>query len=376
MSTAATGALAPHVADGALDRICTHLEHLAEIDGAPGHEQDVAAYITNSLAGLAEVEVRVDLHGNVIANTLTGTAGPVLLIAAHMDEVAFVVTGIDARGFLWLGQLGSAVTAVAPGSPLRVAGHTGVVGAPAGHFAQQQPSTVRSDYLYADIGAENANEVRAAGIDIGTPVVLQAPVQYFGLGRRFVTGKAIDNRLGCALLLTLLERSRPAGGVLTTAFTVQEEVGLKGAGAVAKSVKPDLALALDTIACGDTPDLDVEREAPVTLGAGPVLPLATGHRGNGHIVSGDVSAFLREIAAEAQVHLQPMVFTAGDNDASSMAWTGPGSRAASITVPRRYSHTAAEMADLQDVRDAFRMLQALVARMADWPRFLTREACA
>jgi len=362
------GADAPAGADTpAVDRVLRHLERLAEIDGAPGHEQEVAAYVAAAVAGVGTADV--DVHGNLVVRRAGPAPGPRVLVTAHMDEVALVVKSVQPDGFLRVSALGSAVPDVVAGRLVRVGGHLGVVGVRSGHFRSSGADASRDGIAeaYVDVGATSAESVRAAGIDVGTPVVFWNPVQRFGVERPLVVGQALDDRLGCALLLTLLEREHPPAGTLVAAFTVQEEVGLRGAGAVAHAVAPDFALAIDTIVAGDTPDMDPHRDVSLRIGAGPAMPVATGPRGSGLIVAPQVADLMRRIAVAADVTLQPVVFTGGDNDATSMAWAGAGHAAASISIARRYSHTPVEVAAIADVAATYAWLHAFVAAMAEWP---------
>lgn len=358
---------APDARAPAVERVLWHLERLAAIDGAPGHEHGVADYLAAAVAGLGTADV--DVHGNLVVRLVGAAAGPRLLVTAHMDEVALVVKSVQPDGFLRVSALGSAVPDVVAGRLVRVGGHLGVIGVRSGHFRSSAPEGPRDGIAeaYVDVGATSAEVVRAAGIDVGTPVVFWNPVQRFGVERPAIVGQALDDRLGCALLLTLLEREPPPAGTLVAAFTVQEEVGLRGAGAVAHAVAPDFALAIDTIVAGDTPDMDPHRDVSLRIGGGPAMPVATGPRGSGLIVAPQVVDLMRRIAAAADVTLQPVVFTGGDNDATSMAWAGAGHAAASIAVARRYSHTPVEVAAIADVAATYAWLRALVAAMADWP---------
>jgi len=355
-----------------VDRVLWHLERLAAIDGAPGHEQGVAAYVKEAVQGLGDA--RTDVHGNLVVRREGPPPGPLVLVTAHMDEVALVVKSVQPDGFLRVSALGSTVPDVVAGRMVRVGGHLGVIGVRSGHFRASDAGGARDGIAeaYVDLGATSAEAVRAAGIDVGTPVVFWNPVRRFGVERPLIVGQALDDRLGCALLLTLLERETPPAGTLVAAFTVQEEVGLRGAGAIAHAVGPDFALAIDTIVAGDTPDMDPHRDVSLRIGAGPAMPVATGPRGSGLILAPDTVAFMRRLAGDAGVTLQPVVFTGGDNDATSMAWAGAGYAAASISIARRYSHTPVEVADIRDIDATYAWLRALVAAMADgseglWP---------
>ena len=351
----------PAPAAPALDRVLEHLQALVELPGAPGHEAPVAAYVRAALEPHADV--RTDVHGSVIANVPPDAAeAPRLLWAAHLDEVALVVRAIEPNGFLRVAALGSLGAAAAAGRVVRVGETFGVVGARAGHYQTDRDAPTEVADLFVDVGAADPGEVAAAGIVVGTPVTLAEPLRRFGRDGSWLVGHALDDRIGVALLLTLVERL--AGAKVPwrwfAAFPVQEENGLRGASALTSALTPDLALAVDTIACGDTPDLARVQDSPMRLGAGPVLPVVTGPRGTGHVVPAPVLRHLEGVAAAVGVNVQRAVLTRGDNDATAMAWAAPGTLAASISIPRRYAHTGVEVARTADIAVTYALLEALV----------------
>lgn len=342
-----------------LGRIHAHLAALVDLPGAPGHEGPVAEHVLRALP--AGARWQRDVHGNLIVEATGGPEeAPRLLLAAHLDEVGMVVRAVEPDGFLRVAALGSMLAEHAAGRSVRVGPTTGVVGARAGHYRSAEvPATLHE--LFVDVGAASAGEAAALGVAIGSPVTWMEPLRRFGPEDRWWMGHALDDRLGVALLLALLEEA-PTGAVWrwTAAFTVQEENGLRGASALPRAVGPDLALALDTIVCGDTPDLRASQDSPLRLGGGPVLPVASGPNGSGLVVQPAVLAYLEGVARAAGVPLQRAVLGRGDNDASAMAWSHPGARAASVAVPRRYAHTAVEVANAGDVEATYRLLAALL----------------
>lgn len=356
----------PPPASSALDRVLAHLQALVDLPGAPGHETAVAAYVRTALAPHADV--RTDVHGSVIAAVAPDAPeAPCLVWAAHLDEVALVVRSVEADGFLRVAALGSLGAVAASGRVVRVGDVLGVVGARAGHYQTERDAPAEVADLFVDIGAADPDEVAAAGIVIGTPVTLAERLRRFGRDGSWLVGHALDNRIGVALLLTLVERL--AGEQVPwrwfAAFPVQEENGLRGASVLTAALKPDLALAVDTIACGDTPDLARVQDSPIRLGAGPVLPVATGPRGTGHVVPALALRHLERVAVAVGVEVQRAVLTRGDNDATAMAWAAPGTIAASISIPRRYAHTDVEVARTADVAATYALLEAVIR--TPWP---------
>ncbi len=223
--------------------------------------------------------------------------------------------------------------------------------------------------MYVDVGAASAASVAAMGIAVGDPLAFVSEVRSFGRDAPLVVGKAIDDRLGCAVLAQLVADGPPPAGTLVAAFTSQEEVGLRGAGVAGTRWQPDLAVALDTMPSGDTPDLQRTRDLDVAIGAGPVLQVAAGAGGRGFLVHQGVRRYLRRLAETAGVPLQEAVFSGGNNDATAIAWSGRGVPAAALCLARRYSHSPVEVADLRDAEASLTLLRAVVASMDALPGF-------
>jgi putative aminopeptidase len=341
---------------------------LAAIDAIPGHEGALAREIARRARAMG-AEVSADGVGNVFAVVRAVRPGPVVLIAAHMDEIGCLVKSIEPDGYLRLEKLGGVVDALLPTRLVRVSGRiTGVVGVKPGHLQSEQEKTQGKSIrdVYVDVGASSAVEVAALGIRVGDPVVVQQPPFRLGGETNLVGGKALDDRIGCAVLLQLLQAGvAPPAGTLVLAFTVQEEVGLRGAGAAAARWQPHFALALDTMPAGDTPDVNLHRELNVALGAGPAIQVLSRQA----ILPPLVRDFLLATAQAAGVRVQLCAFPQGANDSATLQWAPPGRPAGSICIPRRYSHTPAETCDMRDVIGAYQLLAAVVERMGALPSF-------
>lgn len=345
---------------------------LAAFDAVSGHEAPLVRHLAALIRPVAD-EVSTDGVGNLYAVKRGPRPGPTVLLDAHTDEIGFLVKSVEPNGFLRLDKLGGVVDNLVPARQVRVKGLTGVVGVKSGHFQtqQEQLSARKVSELYVDIGARDAAHVAELGVAPGDPVVLvQPPFRLAGNPDR-VGGKALDDRMGCAVLLQLLlDGVTPPAGTLVVAFTAQEELGLWGAGAAAHRWQPDLAIALDTVPAGDTPDMNFYTQLNVALGHGPaVLTLMDGPQGGQVAMHPGVRAFLAETAAGAGVPVQVSSLIGTCNNAAALAWAGNGLPAGCVCIPRRYSHSPAETCDLNDVVGAYRLLGALIGRMDRLPSF-------
>jgi len=357
------------MADDRLDESLFDLfTELGAIDAVSGHEMELARHLARCLRETG-AEVSADGVGNVSAIVRAERPGPTLQIAAHMDEVGYLVKSVEPGGWLRLDRVGGAVPGVLPTRLVRIAGRvTGVVGVRPGHLMTEQErgqgASLRD--LYVDLGARSAAEVAALGVRVGDQVAAQQTPFRLAGNPRLVGGKALDDRLGCAILLTLLQNGvRPPAGTLIVTFTVQEEVGLRGAEATAARWNPDLALAVDTMPAGDTPDVQFHRELAVALGAGPAIQVMS----SSAILPPPVRDFLLETAAAADIPVQLCSFTQGANDSATLQWATTGRPAGSISIPRRYSHTPAETCDLGDASGTYHLLRQVIGRMDQLPDF-------
>ena len=338
------------------------LAELTAIDGVAGFEQDVVQHLQGAFAGLAD-RVEVDRMGNLYATREGDANGPSLMLAAHSDEIGAMVKSIDLQGFLRFDTLGRTVDSMLLGRRVRVRGHLGVIGVKSGHLqtSEEAHRVPVSDELYVDVGANSAEAVADMGIAVGDPIAYYSPLVSLTGGDR-VCGKAIDDRIGCAILLELFKRLEGVSvpGTVHACVCVQEEIGFRGAQVAAYRLEPDYALVVDTFMAGGTPDMDYYKELPATIGDGPVLLLAN----SGQIGHPAVNRYLRAAADEAGVNLQPctIVGKAG-TDATTIHTAREGVPTAGLGLARRYSHTPVCVLDLNDARGAVEVLGAFVLAM-------------
>ena len=310
--------------------------------------------------GSAARDVTVDALGNVLAVLPAGGKRPVarVLLAAHMDEVGFMIVDHDSDGALRFETVGGLSDRVLLGKPVLVGPKRlpGIIGAAPRHLlsADRLAQVVKAGALRIDLGAPNAEAARRLA-----PVGERATfATEFALADGVVRGKALDDRLGCAILLALL-RGGPYPVELHAAFTVQEEVGLRGAKVAAYRVQPDAALALDSTPAVDLPDSRGRENTQYNtrLGAGPALYLADGR------VIGDrrLVGHLTRTAEAAGLPYQIRQPGGGSTDAAAMQRAGAGVPVLAVSVPGRYAHSPAMLARTADVDNTLRLLHAALA---------------
>lgn len=347
-----------------------HLLPLLTLSGVSGREAPVVRYMVQALRPLVD-DIRVDPMGNVFA-AKRGRPGPKIMIAAHSDEIGLIVKSVEKNGFIRFEKLGGVGDNLLPGRMVSLAGHPGIVGAKAGHLSseKERSEVKKHTELYIDVGAKSREEVIAMGIKTGTPASFVSPPTF--MTEDLLVSKALDDRLGCAIMIALLEslNGREFNGELHCVVTVQEEIGLRGATVAAFEVNPDMAIALDTVPSGDTPEINFSKELPVAIGQGPVLQVTSGGTGGrGLIADTTVFSLLEKAAEDAGVPYQPATFTGGNTDATAMHLSRSGIPSGALTIPRRYSHSPVELVDLRDADAALEILVEFALKMPekiDW----------
>lgn len=329
------------------------LAKLADAPGVSGHEGAVADVARRSLEPVVD-EVTVDALGNVIA-TRHGSQNdaPALMIAAHIDEIGAMVKYIDDDGFLrfvpiggWFDQtiLGQRVTVHGAAGPL-----IGVVGSRPPHIMEddERKKPVKIRDMFVDIAARDAADAAALGVEIGSVVTMARGLADMANG--FVTGKALDDRAGVAMMVAALQRlaDKDVPATVHAVGTVQEEVGLKGARTSAFGLDPDVALVSETTIPGDHPEISAQQRH-ITIGKGPTLTVADAN-GRGVIVPRPVLAWLRETADAAGIAYQLDVGSGGTTDATAIHLTRSGIPTGVISVPTRYLHSPTEVLSLADL---------------------------
>jgi len=330
------------------------LKQLSDAHGVSGFEGDVKSVIRKELSGIVD-EIREDKLGNLIA-TKKGNEFSVM-IASHMDEIGLMVQYIDDKGFLKFVGIGGWFVPTLNTKRVVIHGKkgpvSGVIGSKPPHVMtpEDRKKEVKIEDLYIDVGAQTAEEVQELGIEIGTPVTIEQELIHLSNDR--VTGKALDNRVGVLVLIETLKRMKTPMTVYAV-FTVQEEVGLKGAKVSAFSLNPDIAIATDVTIPGDHPGV-TKKDATPEMGKGPVLVLASAS-GRGHLADARLTAWLRNAADKAKIPYQLEVGDGGNTDASIIHLVRDGIPSIPLSVPARYIHSPVEVVDLKDINSAIDLL--------------------
>lgn len=329
-------------------------ELLARLTGAfgpAGREERVRALLQEELKQTGSPESVVDELGNLIVS-LGNPENKTILVAAHMDQVGFMVTFIEENGFLRITPVGGIQAKSLPGMRLRFRdGITGVIG----QEKIKEQKELDFSKLYVDIGAISSKEAQQQ-IQIGDTAVFDAPLMMEG--NRYIAG-AMDDRAGCAVLLETLRRlPQDLPQSVCFVFTVQEEVGLRGAQAVSYRINPHFGLAVDVTRTGDTPE--PQFKTPVSLGKGPAIKI----RDSSVICHPRVTALMRQVAEDKNIPYQLEVLEQGGTDAGAIHLSRAGVPTGALSIPCRYIHTPGEMVDRNDLENSVSFLLALL--QAKW----------
>ncbi len=349
------------------------LEKLSNEFGPSGRERSVRALIKAELEGLAD-SAEVDALGNLIA--FKAGAGPEprpkVMLAAHMDEVGFMITEVGKGGTLSFAAVGGLDARLLLAKRVVIGDERvpGVIGAPVPHLQKggQADKVMEIDDLAIDIGASD-DKAAGAKVKVGDYGTFATRFTVLSADPAWPTvrGKAFDDRVGCATAIALLAERYPVD--LYAVFTVQEEVGLRGARVAAYRLAPDAAFALEGTICDDLPKPPEEDESPVTrLGAGPAVTLMD----RSLVAHPGLLRLLREAAEAEALPIQYKAPGLGGTDAGAIHLAGAGVPAIAVAVPCRYIHSPAAILNLNDLDNTVRLMRAALRRIAR--EHIVREA--
>ncbi len=327
------------------------IQALTALSGVSGREDAVREYILKALADTpTEKQVSVDVMGNVICNLIgEKRATNKVMFCAHMDEVGLIITQITKEGYLRFDTLGGITDATLCGKRVCIGMHKGVIGCKTVHLCkgEEKDTIPKKENFVIDIGVD-ANTVQPP-IQPGDIATLDMP---FTEMQHLIMAKALDDRVGCAMLLELA-KTTPLYDI-TLAFTVQEEIGTRGAGPAAFAVQPDISVVLETTTAMDVGNVAAEKQV-CKVGDGPVVSFMD----KGTLYDHALYKSVRTLADEMDIPNQTKTVIAGGNDAKSIQLTAKGCRMVAISVPCRYIHSPACVMSMQDVENTARLVKRL-----------------
>ena len=334
------------------------LKTLCALSGVSGAEAEVRDYILQRTLPLADA-VDTDVMGNVIVHK-KGAVQPAqkLLLCAHMDEVGFIITGVTEEGYLRFASVGGIDRRVLPGKRVYIGRERipGVIGCKPYHLVDKREESAcpKEDELLIDIGCQNREDAEKR-VELGTCCTFSDSVFVFGDG--YLKAKAIDDRVGCAVMLRLLERDLPCD--VTFAFTAQEEVGTRGAAVMAYAVAPDVCLVLEGTTATDSPDVGEEKRI-CRAGDGVVISFMD----RGTLYDRELFAILTSRAEENGIPWQTKRRVAGGTDGRAVQRSRAGVKTGALACPVRNIHSPASVGKISEFDDMLRLAGLFLKRFA------------
>jgi endoglucanase len=340
------------------------LSETCKIPGAPGFENRVRNFVIDYISPFTD-EIKIDPMGNVIA-IKKGTSGKKVMVAAHMDEISFITSHIDDDGFIRFHPLGGFDPKTLTAQRVIIHGKKdimGVMGCKPIHIMKpdEKSKTLEVSDFYIDTGLPVA-EVREL-ISLGDPITRERELIEMG---DCVNSKSLDNRLSVYILMEVLRllEGETIPFDLYAVFTVQEEVGIRGAIASSSGVNPDFGLGLDVTMAYDLPGAQPQ-EIVTKLGEGAAIKILDGST----ICDTRMVSFLKDIAEKEKIKYQMELLPKGGTDTAGLQrFSNGGSIVGAISIPTRYLHQVIEMASKSDIENCIHLLKAAIKNMDqhDW----------
>ena len=322
------------------------IKKLVEATGPSGYEAMVRDLVRAEIETLVD-NIVIDAMGNLITKKgIKQGNGMRIMLTAHLDEIGIMVTHVDQKGFVRFTTLGGVSPHTCYGSRVRfLNGKVGVIG---GERLENPRNVRKLEELYIDVGATCPQDCPVA---IGDVAAFDRPFE--DLGNRMVS-KAMDDRIGVAVLIETLRRLKNSPHELYFVFSTQEEVGLRGATTAAFAIDPEIGIAIDGTLTGDTPKSNV---MDVGLGKGPAIKV----KDSGMISDPRLVNAMVTCAQKNEIPFQMEILVGGSTDAKAMQISRAGMPAGCISVPMRFVHTPSEMVDSNDVENTVKLLVALLS---------------
>ncbi len=338
------------------------LRTLSNAFGPPGNEEQVRKILSRELENYAD-EVRIDKLGNIFFYKHGKDTYPKIMLAAHMDEVAFIVTFIEENGFLRFQTLGGITSNIMLGQTILFQGTKGplkgIIGTKPPHIMteEEQKNIVPVEDLFIDIGAENQQEAQQKGAKIGMHGVFD--IEFEELGGGYVRGKAFDDRAGCTVLVEVFKALKDSPYNIIAVGTVQEEVGLRGARTAAWQVDPDYGLALEGTFAADVPGSRPDRTS-AKLKGGPVITIVD----RTTITHPEILNTLITLGEAKSIPFQFKKVPTGGTDAGAIHLSKAGVPSGTVALPCRYIHGPASVAHIDDLKNTIALVTEFVKEIS------------
>lgn len=335
-----------------IDRIIKY----ASLDGVSGDEQRIREAIIQQVKAYCSYEI--DPLGNLICFK-KGMVTPQkrLMITAHMDEVGFIITGITQDGLLKFAPVGGIRASVIIGRAVRLSrtGHTGIIGTKAVHqqTVKERETVVPVEDLFIDIGANTKQQAEEL-IEMGDRAVFLTTCEQFGDG--YLKGKALDNRIGCAILIEMIQTKLKFDTYF--AFVTQEEVGMRGARAAAYQIRPDVAIVVETTTAADLSNIPDHKQV-CALGKGAVISFMD----RATVYDRELFDLAKKLAVSKKITAQTKNAIAGGNDSGAIHLSRGGVRTIAVSVPCRYLHSGVCVARYHDIVSVAKLTHELAEQL-------------
>ncbi|HKV93918.1 MAG TPA: M42 family metallopeptidase [Candidatus Angelobacter sp.] len=338
------------------------LQSLADAPGPSGFEEPVRKIMVEHMKPLAE-KLSYDGLGSVIA--VQGSSGPRIMVDAHMDELGGVIRRVTNDGYLTMQMLGGWLDQALVDQRWTIIGSKGPVRAITGirdiHIVPQEErgKVYPREWIFLDVGAKNAAEVAAMGLEPGDPVAPDAPFAVMN-GTQNYLGKGWDDRVGCAVVIEAMKRLArvPHPNQIFWVATVQEEIGLRGAHTASDIVKPEIGIAIEGGVTRDAPKVGPE-QAQEVLGGGPAIFLYD----SSELPNQKFVSLFRQTAREKSIPLQTDVIQGYGDDSAEIQKSNGGAPTVNLAVPVRYTHSHNGIMNRGDFDKMVELLVAVLQRL-------------
>lgn len=332
------------------------MKELSLTPGISGFEEKIADIIERELKDSVD-SIEKDNMGNIIATKKgENKKAPTIMLASHMDEIGLMVRYIDDKGYIKFSKIGGINDQMLMNQTVVIhaenGDHVGVIGSKPPHVTKpaERNKVVPSEEMFIDIGAKDKEDAESM-VRVGDPITFKSWYEEFP--NDLIMGKALDNRVGCYVMMDVLKRVNTRATVYGVG-TVQEEVGLKGAKTSSYRLNPDMAIALDVTLSGDHPGIKPD-EAPAVIGEGPAIILIDAS-GRGIITQKSIKDMLIKAGDEKEIKYQLEVSDGGTTDGTAIHLTREGIPTGVLSVPTRYIHTTVSVCSKKDIESTIDLI--------------------